>query len=136
MNLKDPKSMNNILANVLRTGVSISAAVILVGFLIFVFRYATLSVSPYIQYHSGIAPHGDFSVSLSSMVTGLTSFNPYSIIELGLLILLATPVSRVFLSIVLFELEGDRRYVYITLAVFLILLFSMIITPFIPSFGG
>jgi uncharacterized membrane protein len=136
MNLKDPKSMNNILANLLRFGVIISAAVILVGLLIFVFRYSTLSASPYIQYHSGKAPHGNFSVSLPSMVSGLASFNPYSIIELGLLLLLATPVSRVFLSIVLFQLEGDRRYVYITLAVFLILLFSMIVTPFIPNFGG
>jgi uncharacterized membrane protein len=136
MNHKDPKSMSNILGNVLRFGVIISAIVISLGFLIFVFRYSSLSAAPYIQYNPGKAPHGDFSVSLSGILSGLSSFNPYSIIELGLLILLATPVSRVFLSIVLFHLEGDKRYVYITLAVFLILLFSMIVTPFIPNFGG
>lgn len=136
MNLRDPDAMNSILGNVLRIGVIASAVVIAFGFLLFIGRYSTVDVSSYIQYHSGKAPHGDFSVSLYSIGSGLLSLNPYSVIQLGLLILLATPVSRVFLSIVLFEAEGDKRYVYITLAVFLILLFSMIITPFIPSFGG
>src|SRR5487761_259756 len=136
MNLKDPKAMNDILGNVLRFGVILSAIVITFGFLVFVARYSSVGITSYIQYFSNRTPHGNFSVSLSSIASGLVSLNPFSIIELGLLILLATPVSRVFLSIILFELEGDRKYVYITVAVFLILLFSMIVTPFIPSFGG
>ncbi|MDH2900412.1 MAG: DUF1634 domain-containing protein [archaeon] len=136
MNLKDPKAMNDILGNVLRFGVILSAIVIAFGFLVFVARYSLAGTASYIQYYSNRATHGNFSVSLSSMASGLVSLNAFSIIELGLLILLATPVSRVFLSIVLFDLEGDRKYVYITVAVFLILLFSMIVTPFIPSFGG
>lgn len=136
MNLKDPNAMNDVLGNVLRLGVIASAIVIALGFLLLIARYSTSAVSSFIQYHSGTAPHGDFNVSLYSVGSGLFSLNPYSIIELGLLILLATPVSRVFLSIVLFQVEGDRRYVYVTLAVFLILLFSMLITPFIPGFGG
>jgi uncharacterized membrane protein len=127
--------MNDALSNVLRFGVILSAIVITFGFLLFMVRYSSISDSSYIQYYSNKVPHGNFSVSLSAMASGLATLNPFSIIELGLLILLATPVSRVFLSIVLFELEGDRRYVYITAAVFLILLFSMLVTPFIPSFG-
>ncbi len=136
MNLKDPNTMNDVLSNVLRLGVILSAIVISLGFLLFAARYSSVSASSYIQYYPNKVPHGNFDVSLSSIGSGLVSLNPFSIIELGLLILLATPVSRVFLSIVLFELEGDRRYVYITLAVFLILLFSILVTPFIPTFGG
>jgi uncharacterized membrane protein len=136
MNFKDPEAMNDILSKVLRYGVFLSAAVIAIGFLVFLVLYAPLNASPYIQYYPNAVPHGKFSVSLPNLGSGLRAFNSFSIIELGLLILLATPVARVLLSIVLFHLEGDRKYVYITLAVFLILLFSMVVTPFIPSFGG
>lgn len=46
-------------------------------------------------------------------------------IELGLLLLIATPVARVALSVVLFLLEGDRLYVLLTLAVLAILVYSL-----------
>ncbi len=128
--------MSDVLSNVLRFGVIISTAIIAFGFLIFLFHYSSASASSYIQYYANKIPHGSFGVSLSSIASGLVLLNPFSIIELGLLILLATPVSRVFLSIILFEVEGDRRYVYITTGVLLILLFSILVTPFIPGFGG
>ena len=46
-------------------------------------------------------------------------------ITLGLFLLIATPVTRVGISIVVFLLERDRRYVVITLLVLTILLFSI-----------
>ena len=64
----------------------------------------------------------------------LPRMEPYAIIELGVLTLLATPVVRVLTSVFLFAAEGDRLYMYITAAVLLLLLFSMLATPFIPGF--
>lgn len=136
MNFKDPKTMNDVLGNVLRMGVIISAVVIALGFALFLARFPSGSAATYLNYKAGKVPHGDFGVGLPSLVSGLATLNPFSVIELGLLILLATPVSRVFLSIILFHLEGDQKYVYLTVAVFVILLFSMLVTPFIPIFGG
>jgi uncharacterized membrane protein len=136
MNPKPPSSMSDILGDVLRFGVILASLVIAFGFLIFLFRNSGDSASSFIQYYPNKLPHGDFGVSPSSIASGLRALNPYSVIELGLLILLATPVSRVFLSVLLFQVEGDRKYVYITLGVLLILLFSMLVTPFIPGFGG
>ncbi len=130
------EDMSGILGNALRYGVILASAVIALGFLVFLARFALQSDSSFIQYYPNRVPHGNFSVSLTSLISGLISFNPFSIIELGLLILLATPVSRVLLSIFLFGFEHDRRYVYITTGVLLILLFAMLATPFIPGFGG
>jgi uncharacterized membrane protein len=48
------------------------------------------------------------------------------IIQLGLLLLIATPVARVAFSIFGFAKEGDRLYVVFTLIVFSILLYSLI----------
>jgi uncharacterized membrane protein len=136
MNSKPPREMSDILGNALRLGVILATAVIAFGFLVFMILNSSFSASMFTQYNPNKVPHGDFSVSLSGIASGLVSFKPYAVIELGLLILLATPVTRVFLSIILFQVEGDRRYVYITLGVLLILLFAMLVTPFIPGFGG
>jgi uncharacterized protein len=47
------------------------------------------------------------------------------VIQLGLLLLIATPVARVVLSIGIFALQRDRRYVLITLVVLTVLLYSV-----------
>jgi uncharacterized membrane protein len=52
---------------------------------------------------------------------------PLAISQLGLLALLATPVTRVAASVIGFALEGDRLYTAITLAVFAILLASIFV---------
>jgi len=47
------------------------------------------------------------------------------IMQLGLLLLIATPITRVGFSIVAFAMEGDRLYVSFTLLVLSILLYSL-----------
>ena len=128
--------MSDVLAKALMLGVVFSAIVIAIGTLLFLVHYSTAQVGTYLVYNPNQIPHGNFGVGLPGIEAGVSSLNPFSVIELGLLILLATPVTRVFLSILLFYFEGDIRYVYITLAVFAILLFSMLVVPLIPSFGG
>jgi len=83
-----------------------------------------------------LIPHGNFPVTLSSIASGLASLDPPSIIQLGFLVLLATPVARVALSLLLFAAEKDTRFVYLTGAVLAILLFSILATPLIPLFNG
>lgn len=48
-----------------------------------------------------------------------------SIVQIGILVLLLTPVLRVLFSVVGFALEGDRRYVGITLIVLVVLTISI-----------
>ena len=136
MNLSDPEEMNVIVSKVLRYGVILSSAVILAGTLLLLAANGLSSTGQYLYYNPGEVPHGAFPVSLSALGQGLLAFSPFAVIELGVLMLLATPVSRVAFSIFLFAAERNRMYVYVTLGVLCLLLFSMIATPFIPAFNG
>ena len=107
-----------IISNVLRGGVLLSAAIILLGVVLFYARAAATGHTPAIT---------SYPTSLPAVWRGLTQGDALAIISVGLLILLATPVVRVAVSIVAFALEGDRRYVIITTLVLLILLASFIL---------
>ncbi len=136
MNLRDPESMNSVIGKVLRYGVVLSAAVTLFGVALLVSSSAGSDATGFLTYFPDQSPHGNFDVSLQGLFTGLASFNSFSWIELGAILLIATPVSRVVISVFLFAAEQDRLYVAITAAVLILLLFSMLVTPFIPLFHG
>jgi uncharacterized membrane protein len=53
------------------------------------------------------------------------AFRGRGIIQLGLLLLIATPVARVAFSILGFAKEGDRMYAIVATIVLLILLYSI-----------
>ena len=100
---------------VLQGGVLLSAAVILLGvFLEF------LQPNKFAPQKLQMFPH-----TFAQVWTGLLMLRPQSVIALGLLLLIATPVIRVAVSIIAFLAEHDWRFVVITLLVLLILLFSI-----------
>ena len=134
MNLKDPESMNLIIGRVLRDGVLVSAAVTVLGTIGLAVSHGSLDISGFITYSPSV-PHDGFDVGLSGLASGLASFSPFSWIELGVILLIATPVSRVLVSVFLFAAERDKLYVAITAVVLTLLLFSMLVTPFIPGFN-
>lgn len=135
MNLKDPESMNIVIGRVLRYGVVLSASVILLGVLGLAAASGGFDSSIFLTYNPGTIPHGTwYQVSLSGLAGGLVALTPYAWIELGVILLIATPVTRVLISVFLFAAERDRLYVLITAVVLVLLLFSMLVTPFIPGF--
>jgi uncharacterized membrane protein len=67
--------------------------------------------------------------SLRGIVADVLALRGRGLIQLGLLLLLATPVARVALTLVAFTRLGDRRYVVITAIVFGLLLFSLLGGP-------
>lgn len=100
---------------VLQGGVIFSAVVILVGLFM-------LSLQP-----NKFAPQQlvRFPQTFGEVWAGVLVLNPQAVIVLGLLLLIATPVLRVAVSIVAFAVERDGRFVVITTIVLLILLFSL-----------
>jgi uncharacterized membrane protein len=46
-------------------------------------------------------------------------------VQLGILLLIATPVARVLLAIIGFAIERDRLYVVVSVIVFSVLMFSI-----------
>ncbi|MBA2678545.1 MAG: DUF1634 domain-containing protein [Ktedonobacteraceae bacterium] len=100
---------------VLQGGVLLSAAIILLGIILLPTRPGGLSPQRLLV----------FPFTMSALATGLAQFRPQSIITLGLLLLIATPVLRVAVSIITFVVERDRTYIVITCIVLAILLFSI-----------
>jgi uncharacterized membrane protein len=80
-------------------------------------------VNSIVQYN--VKP--EFPSSLGDVWSGLLALKPYSIIALGLLVLIAIPVMRVAVSVIAFMLERDWLYVWITAFVLLVLLLSFAI---------
>jgi len=63
--------------------------------------------------------------SVSGIVKRSMTWSSRGMIQLGLLILIATPVIRVAFSLIGFAMEKDRIYTVITLIVLSILVFSL-----------
>ena len=64
-------------------------------------------------------------LTLTGVVQGVEHFDAPSIIVLGLLVLIATPVARVGMCIVGFLFERDKLYVLVSTVVLGILLYSL-----------
>lgn len=123
--------MELMISYVLRVGVLLSAAIILAGVLLFAIRQDTgyAKVLPHhlqalLSFHQTSGP-GFFPTSLEEVGRGAVAGRPYAIICLGILLLIATPVVRVALSVLFFLVQGDWLYVGITLFVLGVLLLSM-----------
>jgi uncharacterized membrane protein len=103
------------ISNLLRIGVLLSAAIILIGLVMFL-----------ITGKSGY-PGNYFPSNPVEIIKGLVLAKPYAIILTGLIILVFTPVFRVGVSIIVFAKEKDYLYVKITSVVFVILLISFVL---------
>ena len=114
------EQMDRIISILLRSGVLISALVVLAGGILYL-----------ILHGAALPQYGVFRVepadlrSLSGIVKDVLAFKSRGIIQFGLLLLVATPVARVAFSILAFALQRDRTYVIITLIVLGILLYSL-----------
>jgi len=104
----------------LRSGVILAAAVVLFGAVLYLVHHGH-EIPNYTAFHG--EPE-----SLKSPVDifhGVMGLSARAIIQLGLLLLIATPVARVLFSAIAFAIERDWMYVGITLIVFVVLMFSL-----------
>ncbi len=109
-----------VIGNLLGVGVLLSALVVFSGGVIFLINHGN-SYPAYQVFHGEPAS----LTSIPAIVRYAFQLHGAGLIQLGLLLLIATPVARVIFSIFGFAAEGDRMYVIFTLLVLLILLFSL-----------
>ncbi|HWH61434.1 MAG TPA: DUF1634 domain-containing protein [Terriglobales bacterium] len=109
-----------VLAQLLRAGVLSAALVVIAGAVLYLGAHPRAHVD-YRTFHAepeqlrGV--HGVLDAALQGQAMG--------IMQLGLLLLIATPIARVVFSVFAFALEGDRMYVVFTLIVLSVLLYSL-----------
>ena len=117
----DDHRIEVILGNLLRTGVLLSAAVVFAGGCIYLSRHAHEPAN-YRVFRGEPSDYRTIPGVIQSVIRG----RGRGLIQLGLLLLIATPIARVAFSIVGFAIERDRLYVAFTLIVLAILLFSLL----------
>jgi len=110
-----------ILGNLLRTGVLLSAAVVLAGACVYLVRHAHEPAN----YRVFRGEPSDYR-TIPGVIRSVMNGRGRGLIQLGLLLLIATPIARVAFSIAGFAIERDRLYVAFTLIVLAILLYSFL----------
>jgi uncharacterized membrane protein len=110
-----------VLGYVLRTGVWASALVVGVGGMVFLVRHGLEPPS----YHV-FRGEPDSLRSIRGILGEAASLSGRGLIQLGLLLLIATPIARVLFSVFGFARQGDGLYVCLTLTVLALLTYSLI----------
>lgn len=113
--------MQIIIGWILRTGVAVSMIIVITGGLLFVYHYGH-STADYSSFKG--VPY--FLNDIGSVIKGIFNLRSQAIIQLGIILLIATPVIRVLFSAIGFFIEKDYLYTAMTLIVLLIILFSMV----------
>ena len=109
-------------ATLLRGGVYLAAGVTTLGGIALLVQHGR-AIADYRVFHG--EPAG--LVSLHGVLSGVGRLESHSVAQLGLMLLIATPVARVLVSLVGFLLQRDRLYAAITAVVLAVLLFSLLL---------
>ena len=99
----------------LKAGVWLSGGVMLAGLVMYAFQSFAVPVPPQ-------------NPTLSELIHNLLhgSFDPFTLMYVGLVLLMLTPILRVVTAIVGFAVERDRTFVFVSLTVFVLLICELI----------
>lgn len=112
--------VEKLVGTLLLTGVLVSGLVVFIGGVLYLLKYGRDPVR-----YANFDPQQGSLRSVFDVGKFALQGDGRAIIEIGLLLLIATPVLRVAFSLVAFALEKDRLYVLLTLIVLVILLLSL-----------
>jgi uncharacterized membrane protein len=113
--------VDRVIGNLLRAGVLVSALVVAVGGGLYL---RDEGVKPAREPHVFKGEPTDLRRPLSILRDAWHGRSD-AVIELGLLLLIATPILRVAFSVIAFAIQRDRTYVAVTLVVLGVLLYSL-----------
>jgi uncharacterized membrane protein len=112
--------VEQLVGRLLQIGVLIATVVVLIGGAMLVATHGG-SVADFRVFR------GESSTlrSVSAAARGAFTLDPRGMVQLGLVLLIATPVARVALTLVAFLIQRDRLYVVLTGVVLVLLLFGL-----------
>jgi uncharacterized membrane protein len=109
------------IARMLLVGIVVSALVVVLGGAL-AFHDTSLAAPNYAHFH----PMTGSLSSIKGIVQGALHLRADAVIQLGLLLLVATPVARVVFCVVGFARQRDRLYVAVSSTVLMILIYSLV----------
>jgi uncharacterized membrane protein len=113
--------VEQLIGRLLQIGVLIAAAVVIVGAAMMLLQHGRTPVA-FGSYTDSASP----LQALGGIVRGAMSLESAAIVQLGLVLLIATPVLRVALTLVAFAIQRDRVYIVLTAVVLALLLYGLI----------
>lgn len=118
------RRLDLLIGNTLRIGVMLAAILCVIGGALFLARQGGE-----IPEVGGFRPEPSPLREISGFLPQAMAGDARAIVMLGILVLLATPVVRVALSVLVFLHERDSFYVAVTLVVLAILVWSIFFAP-------
>lgn len=112
--------IDELMGLLLRSGVILAACIVLVGGVIYLTRH--VRPSDYRVFEG----EPENLRTISGIFSEAMALHGRGLIQLGLLVLIATPISRVTFSVLAFVYQRDRKYVVFTLIVLGLLLYSLL----------
>ena len=112
--------VDQVLGNLLRVGVIVATIVVVIGGVLYLARHG-LEIADRRVFRGEPAALR----SIAGIIRGVGAGQAAAIVQLGLVLLIATPVARVAMSLVAFLLQRDRVYVFVTAIVLALLIFSL-----------
>jgi uncharacterized membrane protein len=113
--------MEWVISLLLRIGVTGAAALVFAGGIFYLYQQG--NAFPHYQTFQGEPP---YLRTLGGILGSAVSLDSRGIIQLGLVLLVLTPVARVVFSVAAFAIQRDRLYVCVTLIVLIILLYDLL----------
>ncbi len=114
------EQVDRIISILLRYGVILAASVVFAGGAWYLSRFGGLMP----DFHTFRSEPQELR-SVAGVWGGFLKLQPRSVIQLGLLLLIATPIARVAFSVGAFAVQHDRLYLTLTLVVLCALLWSV-----------
>lgn len=115
------KKAEEIMSNVLRWGIFITSAIVLMGSIIFLYHQG-FEIPDYGHFVGHETPFNN----LRGIFSEALAFNGLGIIQLGLLLLICVPIFRVAVSIYTFAMQRDGTYVAVSFIVLVVLVYSLV----------
>jgi uncharacterized membrane protein len=107
----DHRRIDRWIRAVLVWGMVLSVSVMLLGLLLY-------SISP--------AGHEEVDLSLQDIAAGIVAGNPIAVIDLGIVLLIATPLTRVLTALTVFLVDREWRFVLVALLVLGVIAFAVL----------
>ena len=112
-------NLNKAMYDVLVIGMILSGATYILGIILFVFQNQNSFQAGFEHYQT-----------VTEFAVALLSFRSGAILTLATIFLIATPITRVVVSIFVFAFNHNAKYVVVTSIVFLILMASILLGYF------
>jgi len=114
-------AVEQLVGRVLQVGVLVAAVTVLAGASLMLARGGTAP-----DVFRTFRPEASALRTVGGIVRGARALDGGAVVQLGLVLLVATPVARVALTLVAFLLQRDRLYVVLTAVVLGLLLFGLV----------